>query len=549
MSIGFQMGVDRMTAQLQDTELYLLDCFLNIGDGQSIQAAKEQSIQTVHLVRGSPMGQLEEQWDSLEARGLFREEDYSASIATEHEEPVKAAAFEYLSRSSIAAEVIGTQLDQRLDADFQFLNRLTQVLGISHERRGRHYVSFFNYDWSGEEGRTCDDLVQMGLMFRAAFSSRKNTYRTYTFRCWPFDAADMLHKIILKHLGVERLSPEQWQLLDILLLAGDSPVSLNQLVHNSGFTIAQVRDWTARFEEQGLITRQGDRFQISRGLRQPLTVYWAANVYPQYSSKLLNRFQMAVRQSLGNLYPYLVAKRIYESAEARPDNTSALLKRISRAEASCTDEQLIDMCNLDLVINYENSIAVSGDFLQQIGDWLLDSISTEAIFIPARSSAYAHDVFRDIFARCEEYVKIQDPYIDVWTIELLGSLPDSIDIQFLTNSHTVEDEERQPLFEHIQRLRRRRNSQVFVRFIGNGRGGSPLHDRIIISKSACWQVSTSLKDIGHGRDAAITPIGIEQKRDHFEPAFERWWDMEETELQRKGFRRFDLAQWFREPGQ
>jgi hypothetical protein len=80
-------------------------------------------------------------------------------------------------------------------------------------------------------------------------------------------------------------------------------------------------------------------------------------------------------------------------------------------------------------------------------------------------------------------------------------------------------------------------------FLGGADGAPPFHDRFIISKNKCWQVGTSLKQIGRGKDTVINEIPKRDKDEIIEPAFERWWNAKLKELKRKNLVKLDFQRW------
>ena len=71
-------------------------------------------------------------------------------------------------------------------------------------------------------------------------------------------------------------------------------------------------------------------------------------------------------------------------------------------------------------------------------------------------------------------------------------------------------------------------------FIGDKGQETPFHDRLIISKTRCWAVGTSLKQIGKGKDTTIVEVPQSEKDEKIEPAFNWNWSAKKTVMESKG---------------
>jgi hypothetical protein len=58
-----------------------------------------------------------------------------------------------------------------------------------------------------------------------------------------------------------------------------------------------------------------------------------------------------------------------------------------------------------------------------------------------------------------------------------------------------------------------------------------------------WQVGTSLKDVGKGKETTISEISKINKDEIVEPAFDRWWNAKKSELQSKNKEKIDYQEW------
>lgn len=201
------------------------------------------------------------------------------------------------------------------------------------------------------------------------------------------------------------------------------------------------------------------------------------------------------------------------------------------------------MRELNLIMDFTDRVVILADTVKDIENWLKSSIKESIIFIPARDLFMARGILRDIFSKCEEYVKIQDPYIGEETFDILEYIPENMKISLLTGIETGRDEEPDRIHKRIERLKIQHKGNVQAFFIGDSSKSPPFHDRFIISKNKCWQIGTSLKQIGKAKDSTITEISKLEKDEMIEPAFDHWWEIRKKKLEEKGLAKLDHNSW------
>jgi len=191
-----------------------------------------------------------------------------------------------------------------------------------------------------------------------------------------------------------------------------------------------------------------------------------------------------------------------------------------------------------------SDVVLLGDIIRDVENWLKSSIKQSLIFIPARDYYLARSVFRDIFSKCQMYVKIQDPYLGEETFDLLEYIPIELQIMILTGLKLGEGEDVNRIFERIEQMRTQRRGKFHIWFIGDKTtGDAPFHDRFIISKTRGWQIGTSLKQVGKGKETTISELSKYEKEETIEPAFDRWWNAKASELELKNIRKMDYQEW------
>ena len=120
---------------------------------------------------------------------------------------------------------------------------------------------------------------------------------------------------------------------------------------------------------------------------------------------------------------------------------------------------------------------------------------------------------------------------------------ETLKIKLLTGTRIGGGEEPDRIYQYIKRLKAEREAKVQVFFIGDPSGTPPFHDRFIISKNRCWQIGTSLKQIGKGKDTTVSEISKLEKDEMIEPAFDRWWSAKKKDLEEKNLIKEDHKDW------
>jgi len=87
-------------------------------------------------------------------------------------------------------------------------------------------------------------------------------------------------------------------------------------------------------------------------------------------------------------------------------------KIIGKTQVKEFEQYLTDIKKLGILYDFEDKILLLKDIVQPIEGLLKDSLKESLIIIIPEGDYYlARSVFRDIFSKCQEYVKIQDPYL------------------------------------------------------------------------------------------------------------------------------------------
>jgi len=154
--------------------------------------------------------------------------------------------------------------------------------------RIRKYIGFSDYDWNNEIGSLCEELVKNNIMFRVSTSSRKHSYRKFYLRLKPYDSYEIIRGVVLKYLNIEGLTSEEWKVLPLLFFSSDLSLEYEILKINTDFTEPELREIVTNLKERGLIGETYSGISLPQGLKEPLTQYFKANIYPKVKSDTIN---------------------------------------------------------------------------------------------------------------------------------------------------------------------------------------------------------------------------------------------------------------------
>ena len=526
-----------------EVDYLIFDCMFNIKrsyDPWSI-------LETLSVVLQKSKEDLEGRWNKLVEAGYIKKRDYYWVIDASLEPKIREVAEKFLRRKGITLESCMAEIDKEAE-DQAKLVLLIKLAGQITEWEGEKYIAFIDYGWEGDLGRFCEELVKKRVMFRQSTSSRKHAYRRYYLRIWPFDAKDIIISIVNKRMNVEGLSKEEWDLLSLLLLSPNLKLKYETIRNNlHELTESELREIITRLRRRGMIDERYQEISLPEGLKEPFFQYFTTNIYPKVKQDIVNELKRRISRSIANLWIFAGIKRLAELPIGEERAQPVSIKLIKKDQIE--DHQLLsDAKRLKLAIELDNEVLIYVDILREIENWLKSSIKEALIYVPAGDIFLASNILKDIFSKCEEYVKIQDPYIDEETFHILQYIPSEIKIKLLTGikmGWKKEELDRvQRVCRWIERFKAERRGKFDVRFIGrDDTGEPPFHDRFIISKNRCWQVGTSLKQIGRGKDTVINELSKREKEEIIEPIFERWWNASLKELKSEGLTRLGFQEW------
>jgi hypothetical protein len=529
-----------MSLSLKPEAKMLLDAALNIGPFYS----PENVTETVEILTGKERGVINEVWNELVNSGIVIQKDYHWSIDQARKEEIEKIIEEELEQAGITSDRVTSSIEEKIKTNPEKLSVYVKLLDEIYIQGSTRRVVFTDYDLNFDIQDLCEELLKERVAFRYSYSSRKkHFYRDFYLRVWPFDVEKIINEIVVKYLNVKGLNDEEWQVIFLLLLSHDLSHRYQTIKNNITFTDAELREYITNLKERGFVKEEYEIITLHQDKKAPLTQYFKSYIYPKMQSKVIEQFRKKIGSAISVLWLYTSAVRIYYmQGEERDEPIS--LKMINRTQVKEFEQYLTDIKKLGVLYDFEDKILLLKDIIRLIEDRLKGSFKESLIIIPEKDYNHAVSVFKDIFSKCQEYVKIQDPYLGKRTFDFLIDLDKGLKLQVLTSIKSGDEEDPKGISERIDQFKaeRRGNFQIF--FIGDrSTGDAPFHDRYILSKDSGWQVGTSLKDVGKGKETTILEISRNDKDQLVEPAFDRWWNANNRELESKDKVKIDYHEW------
>ena len=525
--------------ELSELSIEILDCFLNTPSVYD----QENVFETVLTAIQEKREVLQSEWNVLIERNIVIKKDYSFMINPLHLEKIRERVRSFLDGQGITLDNVFLSMGKRIEENRAELALLIKMMGKVYGTDQNRSVSFSDYDWDSQLIQFCDQLVKAYLLFKKSTSSRKHSYLNYYFRQWPFRSEPLIENLVMKYLNIEGLQDRDWKIICLLLLSDRLGLRYQIFKSNLDFTDPQLRELLTNLKDKGLIEERAGDLCLQQGLKESLVQYFKANIYPGMKSTTTTRLKEAISTSLSNLWLFSSVKRINELPIGESRSEPFRCRMIRILDLKEYEPQFVDMRRLDLIVDFEDQIIVPQDILKDIENWLKSSLKKTVTFIPARDYYLARETLQKIFSSCEDYVKIQDPYLGEETFYVLEYVPKDLEIKLLTGVRAGTGEDVERIARQIERFGSERRGKFHISFVGNVDGDAPFHDRFIISKNNCWQSGTSLKEIGRGKDTTIVEIPKHEKEEMIEQAFNRWWEAKNKILQEKGLRRLDFKGW------
>jgi len=529
------------TLQLKsDTAKMIIDTMMNISHLYDPSHAWE----TTSIRGNADRATLENEWDSLIQDSIIIRKDSEYVVNPNVVNEVRKATEDFLAKRDITASAFTHFAETQIKDKPSWLGQLVSVLGMTYTSGAYKSVTFSDYEWARDPGPFCEELVKANVMFVYSSSSKKHSYKTYHFRVWPFDAADALRNVILRHLHVEGLTDGEWQIITLLLTSPNLELEYTTVRNNINLTEVECRELITSLRERGLVEEAYGKVSLPKGLKEPLVEYFKANIRPRAKKERITHIKQRVEEGISNLWTLMLAKRLSELPVGETKASPISIKCLLKSEVREYESELRDIVDVGLAFDLGDKLAILSEIVRDLENWLRSCIKTSVYFIGPKDIFLARGILRnDIFAKCREYVKIQDPYLGEETFDVFEYVPKNAEVHFLTGISLREREDLERVVLQIQRLKSERRGKFQIAFVGNTYDEPPFHDRFILTRDYAWSIGTSLKQIGKGKETIITQLSKRDKEELIEPAFDRWWNAKEKDLQEKGLRRLTFESW------
>jgi hypothetical protein len=528
-----------MSLSLTPEAKRLLDAALNIGPFYSPEYVTE----TVEILTGKERGVINEVWNELINSKVVIQKDYHWSIDQARKEEIEKIIKEDLEQAGITRDGVTNVIEGKIKTNPEKLSIYVKLLGKIYKWEGTKRVDFSDREWTSDISNLCEELLKEKVAFRRSYSSRNHSYRDFYLRVWPFDVGEIISKIILEHLNVQGLSDEEWQIVFLLLLSHDLSHAYETIKDNISFTYTELPEYITNLKDRKLVKEESRIITLIQGLKDPLTQYFKSNIYPKMQSNVIEQFRKKIGSNISRLWLYTSAVEIYyKQGEERDEPISS--KMIDKTQVKEFEQYLTDIKELGVLYDFGDKILLLKDIVRSIENWLKASLKESLIIIPAKDYYLARSEFQNIFSKCQEYVKIQDPYLGEETFDLLRYVDKELKLKVLTSIKSGDEEDPSGISQRIDQFKAERGGNFQISFIGDrNTGDAPFHDRYILSKDSGWQVGTSLKDVGKGKETTISEISKVNKDEIVEPAFDRWWNAKKSELELENKEKIDYQEW------
>jgi hypothetical protein len=528
-----------MSLSLTPDAKMLLDAALNLEPFNS----PENVTETVEILTGKERGVLNEVWNKLVNSKVVIQKDYLWSIDQARKEEIEKIIEEDLEHAEITSYRVTSLIEEKIKTNPEKLSVYVKLLDEIYIQGSTRRVVFIDYEWKSDIVDLCEELLKERIAFRYSYNAKNLSFRYFYLRKKPFDVAKIINETVGKYLNVQGLGDEEWQVIFLLLLSHDLSHKYQTIKNNVIFSDAELREYITNLKERGFVKEEYEIITLLQDKRAPLTQYFKSNIYPKMQSKVVKRFKEKIGSSISVLWFYLSAMRIYYmQGEERDKPISS--KIIDRTQIKEFEQYLNDIKKLGVLYDFGDKILLLKDIVRYIEDWLKGSLKESLIIIPEGAYYLADSVLKDIFSKCQEYVKIQDPYLGEGTFNLLRHVDKELKLQVLTSIKSVDKEDLREILQRIDQFKAERGGNFQIFFIGDrNTGDAPFHDRYILSKDSGWQVGTSLKSVGKSKETTISVISSNDKDQLVEPAFDRWWNAKKSELESKNKEKIDYHEW------
>lgn len=530
---------------LSEIKQDLLDVLLNIEP----QLGPNAYLETLNTLYGAKQVEDSQVWEETTGEGLVVKADIGWVISAKDVPALMSELESTLANRGVTRDKAMKNMDDVFSADASNFGLCLDVSQKVFSGATSDTVVFADGEWNGNLGSFCEDLIKQKMMFRYSSASKKHTYRVYVLRRWPYRFLPLLRDSISSKIDISTLDELHWKLILVALVSNNSSITHELLSANAGITSGELRERISHLRGKRLVNEESGRMIVPPGLKDALSRIAKQRFYPNFKNEVVSSERKRMQRSTSALWAFATVKRVSDLPGGEVVTDPFPCKRFRKTELGELEKYLNEMQATGLVIDIGDSIVILSELVQEVERWLRSSINQSLTIIPMNDRFYAAAFFRDLFTRCEEYVKVQDPYVGETTFSLLDYIPAGVKLILATGLTLGDGEDNAAVISDIERFRSERRGNFTMNFIGDKHTLAPaFHERFIISKTKCWQIGNSLLNVGGPKETTVTEHSISYKEELVEPAFDRWLTMKLDELDSRNKIRLDYGKWKEEYG-
>jgi hypothetical protein len=526
---------------LSEEDLSILDLITNLEPLLEYQLsgfwlAKNQSLGTLQL------NEILNKLSHLQLISLQKDEYQRVTISLNHlmKEKIETVLSDLWKRRKIEKSTL------LAEAEKDYIGVL-KLLELKSTFDDKPRIGFSDYYMDSQSHQFCQRLTEIGMVFKNTWSSSKHYYEDYYLRKVPFSVEKVLEDFVVSKVNLEGLDLQtDWRALAVLLFSGTPPMIEDLKVNFPSLTLDEINEIIFRLEKRGILSREGTELKILKATKDIIKNYFILNRYQSFKTLIIQELRNRISERTSNLYLLGLIKRILTSVGFQ--KTSEPFFSIKRTLIrNVSDDDIKEVAKLGLVFPTTQEVIVASEVLLELEEALKSALSEETVYrVPAGEIFTAIAVWKEIFGNCEDYIKIEDEYVNEETLEIIQSYsPVGVELTVLSSIKGARDLDIEEMERRIKAIRNSgRKIELF--FIGYEHNEEALfHERYIISKNVCYLLSNSMKQIGRSKSASVALISKEKKTGIIEPAFDYWIGSQKEKLKEIGVIRMTLEEWLK----
>jgi hypothetical protein len=516
--------------ELSDLQLQVLDVIFNL---EPVTTSFLAGLRT-HEDTALHAEVLNESLDMLCKLGLIviAKEQYQTTLTinADSRNLVRDILASYWKRKNISETAL------RAEAEKSLLG-IMRMLEFKYD--DKPHIGFSDYLVDSESQRICNALARANLLFKNTSSSKKHYYESYYLRKVPFDAGTILEQMILERINPKDLEmTHEWPMV-VMTLYSDTPLRLEDLRENfPDLTSGEVNELLSRLEQRGILSRAKGEIAIPKATRDLLKSYFLFNQYNQFKSALIQQLRRRVAERPSNLFLIGLVRRILASTSS-PKTSEPFWSIKRELLVNVSEGDLKEASKLGVLFLTSKEAIVAQELVSELESVLKSALTVESFMtIPPNDNLVAMKAWVQIFGQCKEYVKICDEYINEETFEIIDRFcPKDLTITILSALRKPREID---IEESEQRVKAMKSSgrKINFFFVGDQQGNAPFHKRYVISRDACYSLTSSIKEVGKSKSVDLMSISAPVKVGEVEPAFD-YWTGPLKKLQEQGYTRID----------